>query len=191
RPVGGNLEHQLALVAARALHPELLWPAGHGEDTRRPERGLKLGQPLYQGDYSAVISKYLVDTAKHMSRAFERAAHHGAALFLDETDSLLSKRVSLDESCATSINQNRNCLMQELRPLRGRGDHDHEPVRQLRRGPVAARVVEAELTLQFRTAHFTPEPEETIFEAGVGSLGSEAKPGHVPVAASISRRTDR
>jgi ATP-dependent 26S proteasome regulatory subunit len=35
-------------------------------------------------------------------------------LFFDEADSLLSKRVSTGESCSTSINQNRNCLMQEL-----------------------------------------------------------------------------
>lgn len=79
----------------------------------------RLGQPLYQVDYSSVISKYLGDTAKHIKRAFERATHHGAVLFLDEADSLLSKRVSLDESCATSINQNRNCLMQELDRFEG------------------------------------------------------------------------
>ncbi len=80
---------------------------------------LKLGQPLYQVDYSSVISKYLGDTATHIKLAFERATHHGAVLFLDEADSLLSKRVSLDESCATSINQNRNCLMQELDRFEG------------------------------------------------------------------------
>ena len=70
-------------------------------------------------DYTSVISKYLGDTAKHIKLAFERAAHHGAVLFLDEADSLLSKRVSLDESCATSINQNRNTLMQELDRFEG------------------------------------------------------------------------
>jgi len=59
------------------------------------------GEPLYQVAYSAVISKHLGDTAKHI----KRASHHGAVIFLDEADSLLSKRVSLDESCATSINQ--------------------------------------------------------------------------------------
>ena len=32
----------------------------------------------------------------------------------DEADSLLSKRVATGESCSTSINQNRNTLMQEL-----------------------------------------------------------------------------
>jgi ATP-dependent 26S proteasome regulatory subunit len=35
-------------------------------------------------------------------------------LFFDEADSLLSKRVATGESCSTSINQNRNTLMQEL-----------------------------------------------------------------------------
>ncbi len=65
-------------------------------------------------DYSAVISKYLGDTAKHIKAAFAAARDHGAVLFFDEADSLLSKRVSTGESCSTSINQNRNCLMQEL-----------------------------------------------------------------------------
>jgi len=75
---------------------------------------LKLGQPLYQVDYSSVISKYMGDTAKHIKLAFGRAAHHGAVLLLDQGDSPLSGRVSLDESCDTSISRNRNTLMQEL-----------------------------------------------------------------------------
>ncbi len=65
-------------------------------------------------DYSAVISKYLGDTAKHIAQAFARAAELGAVLFFDEADSLLSRRVDMNESCATSINQNRNVLMQCL-----------------------------------------------------------------------------
>lgn len=75
---------------------------------------LKLGKPLYQVDYSAVISKYLGDTAKDIKAAFAAAREDEAVLFFDEVDCLLSKRVSIGESCCTSINQNRNCLMQEL-----------------------------------------------------------------------------
>lgn len=66
-------------------------------------------------DYSSVISKYLGDTAKHLSRAFERATHHGAA----PSDSLLFKLFIITESRAASINQNRNCLMQELDRFEG------------------------------------------------------------------------
>jgi hypothetical protein len=94
-------------------------PPGTGKTRAAQGVAHRLGQPLYQVDYSAVISKYLGDTAKHIKLAFERATHHGAVLFLDEADSLLSKRVSLDESCATSINQNRNTLMQELDRFEG------------------------------------------------------------------------
>jgi ATP-dependent 26S proteasome regulatory subunit len=70
-------------------------------------------------DYSAVISKYLGDTAKHIKAAFAAARDHDAVLFFDEADSLLSKRVSTGESCSTSIKQNRNCLMHELDRFNG------------------------------------------------------------------------
>ncbi len=89
-------------------------PPGTGKTRAALGIALRLGKPLYQVDYSAVISKYLGDTAKHIKAAFQAACEHGAILFFDEADSLLSKRVSTGESCSTSINQNRNCLMQEL-----------------------------------------------------------------------------
>jgi ATP-dependent 26S proteasome regulatory subunit len=89
-------------------------PPGTGKTRAALGIALRLGKPLYQVDYSAVISKYLGDTAKHIKAAFAAARDHDAVLFFDEADSLLSKRVSIGESCSTSINQNRNCLMQEL-----------------------------------------------------------------------------
>ena len=89
-------------------------PPGTGKTRAALGIALRLGKPLYQVDYSAVISKYLGDTAKHIKAAFAAARDQGAVLFFDEADSLLSKRVSTGESCSTSINQNRNCLMQEL-----------------------------------------------------------------------------
>ncbi len=89
-------------------------PPGTGKTRAALGIAHRLGRPLYQVDYSAVISKYLGDTAKHIKAAFAAAREHEAVLFFDEADSLLSKRVSTGESCSTSINQNRNCLMQEL-----------------------------------------------------------------------------
>jgi ATP-dependent 26S proteasome regulatory subunit len=79
----------------------------------------RLGKRMYQVDYSTIISKYLGDTAKHITQAFKRAAELDAVLFFDEADSLLSKRVDMNESCATSINQNRNVLMQCLDRFNG------------------------------------------------------------------------
>ena len=94
-------------------------PPGTGKTRAALGVALRLGQPLYQVDYSAVISKYLGDTAKHIAACFKRAGELGAVLFFDEADSLLSRRVEIGESCATSINQNRNVLMQELDRFNG------------------------------------------------------------------------
>lgn len=89
-------------------------PPGTGKTRAALGIALRLGKPLYQVDYSSIISKYLGDTAKHIKAAFAAAREQDVVLFFDEADSLLSKRVSTGESCSTSINQNRNCLMQEL-----------------------------------------------------------------------------
>ena len=89
-------------------------PPGTGKTRAALGIARRLGKPLYQVDYSAIVSKYLGDTAKHIALAFKQAAEADAVLFFDEADSLLSHRVAIGESCSTSINQNRNCLMQEL-----------------------------------------------------------------------------
>ena len=89
-------------------------PPGTGKTRAALGIARRLGKPLYQVDYSAIVSKYLGDTAKHIAHAFKQAAEADAVLFFDEADSLLSRRVAIGESCSTSINQNRNCLMQEL-----------------------------------------------------------------------------
>jgi len=89
-------------------------PPGTGKTRAALGIARKLGKPLYQVDYSAIVSKYLGDTAKHIALAFKQATEADAVLFFDEADSLLSRRVAIGESCSTSINQNRNCLMQEL-----------------------------------------------------------------------------
>ncbi len=89
-------------------------PPGTGKTRAALGVARRLAKPLYQVDYSAIVSKYLGDTAKHIALAFKQAAEADAVLFFDEADSLLSRRVAIGESCSTSINQNRNCLMQEL-----------------------------------------------------------------------------
>ena len=90
-------------------------PPGTGKTALARALAREVGKPLYQVDYSAIISKWLGDTAKHIKAAFEAAKAHNAILFFDEADSLLSRRITdMSESNATSLNQNRNVLMQEL-----------------------------------------------------------------------------
>jgi SpoVK/Ycf46/Vps4 family AAA+-type ATPase len=94
-------------------------PPGTGKTITAGAIARRLNRPLFRVDYSAVVSKYLGDTAKHIVRAFRTAAEEGAVLFFDEADSLVSKRVASGESCSTSINQNRNTLMAELDRFNG------------------------------------------------------------------------
>lgn len=68
-------------------------PPGTGKTRAALGAALRVNKPLYQVDYSQVISKYLGDTAKHISTAFKRASELNAVLFFDEADSLLSRRV--------------------------------------------------------------------------------------------------
>jgi SpoVK/Ycf46/Vps4 family AAA+-type ATPase len=89
-------------------------PPGTGKTRAALGIARRVGRLLYQVDYSQIVSKYLGDTAKHIALAFRQAREAGAVLFFDEADSLLSRRVPAGESCSTSINQNRNTLMQEL-----------------------------------------------------------------------------
>jgi SpoVK/Ycf46/Vps4 family AAA+-type ATPase len=89
-------------------------PPGTGKSRAALGIAWQMNKALYQVDYSAIVSKYLGDTAKHIVAAFRQAKDADAILFFDEADSLLSRRVQMGESCATSINQNRNVLMQEL-----------------------------------------------------------------------------
>lgn len=91
-------------------------PPGTGKTIAALAIAKKLGKPLLQTDYSQIISKYYGDTAKHIKECFDEAKKHGAVLFFDEADSLLSKRAPADSGQANSgsMNQNRNVLMQEI-----------------------------------------------------------------------------
>lgn len=89
-------------------------PPGTGKTRAALAVAYGLGKRLYQVDYSALISKYIGDTAKHIVACFGMAKKHDAVLFFDCADSLLSRRVDAGESCGTSINQNCNVLMQCL-----------------------------------------------------------------------------
>jgi len=97
-------------------------PPGTGKTMMAGAQARVIEKPLYQVDYASVISKYVGDTAKHIKQAFATATELGAVLFFDEADSLLSRRIGScdnDAAFATSVNQNRNVLMQEMDRFEG------------------------------------------------------------------------
>ena len=98
-PVGGGLGHQPTPTAAGTLHPQLLWPAGTGKTRAALGVALKLGQPLYQVDYSAVISKYLGDTGK----GHQAAPSSGRPITARHCSSTRPSACSPSESASTNL----------------------------------------------------------------------------------------
>lgn len=93
-------------------------PSGTGKTLAARYISAKLKKPIFQATYDDIISKWNGDTAKNIARVFKVAKKAGAILLLDEADTLLSRRISMngsnDQSWVTSVNQNRNVLMQEI-----------------------------------------------------------------------------
>jgi len=57
-----------------------------------------LGKDLYRIDVSRVVSKYIGETEKNVSRVFDAAEKGDALLFFDEADALFGKRTEVKDS---------------------------------------------------------------------------------------------
>lgn len=58
----------------------------------------ELGLPLFKIDLSAVVSKYVGETEKHLRRLFAEAERANAILFFDEADALFGKRSEVSDA---------------------------------------------------------------------------------------------
>lgn len=96
-------------------------PPGTGKTASVKAIAKMLDKKIYQVNYSQIISKWVGDTGKHLTEVFAAAKKNNCILFFDEADSMLSRRVSMDsgDPSGTSINQNRNILMQEIDKFNG------------------------------------------------------------------------
>lgn len=74
----------------------------------------ELGLNLYRVDLSQLISKYIGETEKNISKVFARARGIHALLFFDEADSLFAKRLDVRDSMDRSANAQTGHLLQEI-----------------------------------------------------------------------------
>ena len=72
----------------------------------------ELGLDLYRIDCSAVISKYIGETAKNMKQIFARARAVDAVLFFDEADALFARRTEVKDSHDRHANTDTTYLLQ-------------------------------------------------------------------------------
>ncbi len=74
---------------------------------------------LFRIDLARVVSKYIGETAKHLSEIFSRASRMSAILLFDEADALFAKRTQVKDSHDRYANADTSYLLQLLEEFRG------------------------------------------------------------------------
>jgi SpoVK/Ycf46/Vps4 family AAA+-type ATPase len=78
-----------------------------------------LGLDLYKIDLSSVVSKYIGETEKNLSRIFQEAEMSNAILFFDEADAIFGKRSEVKDSHDRYSNIEINYLLQRMEEYSG------------------------------------------------------------------------
>lgn len=76
--------------------------------------GKKTGRDVYRIDLSTVVSKYIGETEKNLSKLFDRAERKNWILFFDEADALFGKRTNVKDSHDRYANQEVSYLLQRI-----------------------------------------------------------------------------
>ena len=93
--------------------------AGSGKKTAVAALGKFTGQKVYRIDLSEVVSKYIGETEKNLSKIFESAENKNWILFFDEADALFGKRTTVKDSHDRYANQEINYLLQRIEEYNG------------------------------------------------------------------------
>jgi uncharacterized protein len=90
---------ELAILRAVARrHVVVVGPARDGRRLVAEAMADEAGAPVFRVDLDAVVSRYIGETEKNLSRLFDRAEAAGAVLFFDEADALFGKRTEVADS---------------------------------------------------------------------------------------------
>jgi ATPase family associated with various cellular activities (AAA) len=112
-----GFESKLAL--GRGLAVLFAGPSGTGKTLAASIIAHELGLDLYSIDLSAVVSKYIGETEKNLSKIFSEAETSNAILFFDEADSLFGKRSEVKDSHDRYANIETGYLLQRLEQYDG------------------------------------------------------------------------
>ncbi|MEK7718522.1 MAG: ATP-binding protein [Bacteroidota bacterium] len=81
--------------------------------------GKHCGVDVYKIDLSMIISKYIGETEKNLSRIFDMAENKNWILFFDEADALFGKRSKVEDSHDRYANQEISYLLQRIEDFNG------------------------------------------------------------------------
>lgn len=94
-------------------------PPGSGKTMTASLLGKATGRDVYRIDLSTVVSKYIGETEKNLSRIFDQAQSKGWILFFDEADALFGKRTKVEDAHDKYANQEVSYLLQRIEDFDG------------------------------------------------------------------------
>ena len=97
----------------------LYGPPGTGKTLTATLLGKHTERDVFRIDLSRVISKYIGETEKNLSRLFDKAEHKDWILFFDEADALFGKRTDIRDAHDKYANQEVAYLLQRIEGYNG------------------------------------------------------------------------
>jgi hypothetical protein len=94
-------------------------PPGTGKTLTASLLGKAVDIDVYRIDLSMVISKFIGETEKNLSRVFDRAENKDWILFFDEADALFGKRTEISDAHDRYANQEISYLLQRVEDFPG------------------------------------------------------------------------
>jgi SpoVK/Ycf46/Vps4 family AAA+-type ATPase len=94
-------------------------PPGTGKTMAASLVGKLANKEVFQVDLSMVVSKYIGETEKNLSRLFDKAERKDWILFFDEADSLFGKRGMVKDAHDKYANQEMSYLLQRMEQFTG------------------------------------------------------------------------
>ena len=129
RQIVDHLEHRITVIddwgfgnkLNRGLGISALFAgaSGTGKTMAAEVVANALGLDLFRIDLSAVVSKYIGETEKNLSRLFDAADLGGAVLLFDEADALFGKRSEVKDAHDRFANIEIDYLLQRMESYRG------------------------------------------------------------------------
>lgn len=110
---------ELGRVLKRGYRSLFFGPPGTGKTLTACLLGKSTGLDVYRVDLSLVVSKYIGETEKNLSKVFDQAEHRHWILFFDEADALFGKRTSTSSSNDRHANQEVAYLLQRVEDFPG------------------------------------------------------------------------
>jgi hypothetical protein len=94
-------------------------PPGTGKTLTATLLGKHTGKDVFRIDLSRVVSKYIGETEKSLSRLFDKAENKNWILFFDEADALFGKRTDIRDARDKYANQEVSYLLQRIESYNG------------------------------------------------------------------------